>query len=148
MPTNSKVTGVSFDSTVVTVTSGGSGGGVSGLLQPARSVAKAARIPTHRSAPDNRRRVLVGDPAGQVGGTVQAGPFLVVRTHDVPGCILRVGGRQHGIPCPGIFIPTLAGLAIQRAQCRSRPLHNDAWQYGRSSSKLFCPLSRIQTTTC
>src|SRR6266403_5246227 len=65
---------------------------------------------------------------------VQPCPPLVVRTHDIPGCVLAVSHLQHHVPRSGIVVPALPRLDIHRAQF---PLPQRVADARRKSSPLL-----------
>ncbi len=51
-----------------------------------------------------------------MGDAVEARAALVVSVYHIPGTVLRIRGRKHGITRPGIIIPATVAFEIHRAK--------------------------------
>src|SRR5262249_13732862 len=60
--------------------------------------------------------LLVGNEAQKVRDTVEPRPLLVVRTQDVPGRSLGIGGLKHHVARVGIVIPAAARWQVRRTK--------------------------------
>src|SRR4030095_3304251 len=60
--------------------------------------------------------LLVGNEAQEVRNTVEARPLFVIRTQDVPGRNLRIGGLQHHVARGRIVVPAAARWEVRRTQ--------------------------------
>src|SRR5262249_48695031 len=47
---------------------------------------------------------------------VETRSFLVVGSHNVPRCEIRIGGIQHHVACTGVVVPAAARRQVNRAQ--------------------------------